>query len=334
MNKKVIIFFSILAILLVGGLIAYFIAQQIPRSPEDVGNLAGNIHNGGYFCEMDGKVYFVNVSDNNCLYSMNLDESEPKRLTSMRVLYVNAANGYLYFYMDSTKKSSNVSGLGSVSNQYGIYRCKKDGSDQTCLLRDFCGEVQLCGEYIYYQGKLDGGTLGKIRVDKQNKAKVLDEMASPACFDKGVIYYTGVAKDHNIHALNTLAGDTVSDVLSGNLFFPVKMGDYLYYMDGTQNYCLKRTNLMNGQTEIVIQDRLDCFTMDNQHIYYCHSKELDSTLNRCDLDGSNQFILYQGIVNSLNLTSKYLYFKVYGHDEVMYHIPLDGSAGVSVFTTD
>ena len=86
---------------------------------------------------------------------------------------------------------------------------------------------------------------------------------------------------------------------------------------------------MNGGTEVVTTERLDCYTMDNNYIYYCYSNGLLSQLKRCDLDGGNQIVLYQGVVNDLNLTSKYLYFKVYGNDTVMYHYPLDGSAPAS-----
>ncbi len=332
MSKRAILVFSIVALLIVAMMAYYVIDSRIPMDSSDVGNSAGNLHNGGYFYEMGNKVFFANPQDNYCLYSMNPDETNLKRLTSMGVKYISGANDLLYFYMDSTKTAANVKGLGTASNQYGIYRCRTNGRDQVCLLRDFCGELQLCGEYIYYQGKLDGGTLNKIRVDKQNKSLVAPEMISPVCYDNGIIYYTGVLSDHSIHAMNTRSGDYTYDVLSGHYFFPVVTNGYIYYLNGDSNYSLWRTNLANGTTEIVTTDRVDCFTMNQQYIYYCYSNGLLSQLKRCDLDGSNQFILYQGVVNELNLTSRYLYFKVYGNDSVLYHIPLDGSASASVVT--
>ena len=37
-------------------------SDYIPMNPEGtVGNTAGNLNNGGLFCEYDGKVYFSNV---------------------------------------------------------------------------------------------------------------------------------------------------------------------------------------------------------------------------------------------------------------------------------
>ena len=334
MSRRAAIGFILTGVVAIALFVLYLFSKQIPRDPSDFGNTAGNLHNKGLFFEMDGKVYFSNPYDYDCLYSMNLDESNPKRLTSMRAQYISGANGFLYFYMDSTKKSNKVTGLGTVSNQYGIYRCKVNGSDQECLLRDFCGEVQLCGEYLYYQTKLNGGALNKIRVDKKEKQVVAPEMISPVCYDKGTIYYTGVSEDHYIHAMDTKSGDISRDFLYGHLFYPVVMDNYIYYMNGDANYSLWRANLYTGETECVINERLDNYTMDHYYIYYTYSNNTSSQLKRCTVDGYDRTVLYEGVTNCLNLTSRYLYFKVYGNDDVVYHMPLDGSDQISVLTFD
>jgi hypothetical protein len=71
--------------------------------------------------------------------------------------------------------------------------------------------------------------------------------------------------------------------------------------------------------------------MDHEHIYYSFSSSDNPSLRRCDLDGSNIYVLYDGIVNSINLTSRYVYFKVFGDEKTTYHMPLDGSRAPSVF---
>ena len=324
---------SILVILILAGIVVFnLMDQHVTMDPNDHGNSAGNLNNSGLFFEMDGKVYFSNSNDSNCLYSMNVDESKPKRLTSMGVKYISGAGNFLYFYMDSTKKSGKVTGLGSATNQFGIYRCKTSGRNQTCLKRDFCGELQLCGEYIYYQLKTNGGSLEKMRVDQSDQVTVTTEFISPICYENGTIYYTGVVpNDHNIHTMNTKAGDATSTVVYGNYFFPVVNGSFVYYMNGDDEYRLYRTNLLNGEQEKITEDRVDCYTMDSNFIYYSTSVKNFESLRRCDMTGNGTIALFYGVTNSLNVTSKYLYFKVYGNDNVMYHIPLDGSAPASVF---
>ncbi len=341
MNRKYLLFFALMLLIIAGTLTLYFVDKRVPMDPNAHGNTPGNMQNGGLFFEMDDKVYFSNASDDNCLYSMNVDESKPKRLTSMGTKYISGANGYLYFYMDSTSKSSKVTGLGSATNQYGIYRCKISGRDQVCLIRDFCGEVQLCGEYLYYQIKTTG-TLNKMKCNKKDNSKVADELISPLCYDHGIIYYTGVNNDHDIHAMYTTSGDMSTSVISGSYFFPVVQDGYLYYLNGadgflagrTRGYTLWRTNLSTGEQERISDDRMDSFTMDRQHIYYSYlSNDSDSSdsLRRMDLDGDNRLVLFEGVVNSLNLTSRYLYFKTFGNDNTYYHIPLDLSAPATTF---
>ncbi len=331
MSRKMVLFLVILVLAIAGFTAFYIIDKRVPMDPANSGNTPGNLQNGGLFFEMDDKVFFANASDNNCLYSMNVDESKPKRITSMGVKYISGAEGFLYFYMDSTSKSSKVTGLGSASNQYGIYRCRADGSAQTCLLRDFCGEVQLCGEYLYYQVKTDGGSLHKIKCNKKDQSQVADEYISPVCYSDGVIYFSGVNDDHDIHAMYTTNGDMVTTFLQGHYFFPAVQDGYIYYLDGDANYSLWRTNLYSGEKQQVTSDRVDCFTLNNRHIYYAFSDADSPALRRCDLDGNNKTVLYNGIVNSINLTSRYVYFKVFGDDSMLYHMPLDGSAPATTF---
>lgn len=334
MNRRIAIAFILAGMALTAALVIYFISKQIPMSPSNSGNTSGNLQNGGLFFEMDGKVYFANSNDSNCLYSMNPDESKPKRITSMGVKYINGAEGYLYFYMDSTSQSSKVKGLGTVSNQYGIYRCKTSGGDQTCLLRDFCGEVQLCGEYLYYQVKTDNGSLHKMKCNKTDKQLVAEELISPICYDDGTIYYSGVTKDHNIHTMRTKNDDAIGTLLAGNLFSPVVMDGYLYYMNGDENYSIWRTNLLTGEARLITSDRVDCFTVDHQHIYYSFSDPNAPALKICDINGGNSAVLYNGIVNSINVTSRNIYFKVYGDDATTYHMPIDGSSPASPFIVE
>ena len=333
MNRKAAIFFILMLVILSTTLTFYFISKRIPMDPQNTGNIPGNMQNQGLFFEMDGKVYFSNASDYGCLYSMNPDESKAKRITTMGAKYITGADGFLYFYMDSTKKSANVSGLGAATNQFGIYRCKADGSDQTCLIRDFCGEVQLCGEYLYYQLKTGDGSLHKIKCNKKDESTVADEPISPVCYDNGIIYYTGVRSDHAIHALFTQNGDTESTVIAGANFFPVVQDGYVYYLDGLDNYKICRSNLSSGEKEVIATDRVDCFTMDRNYIYYSCSDSASPSmgLHRCDINGGNNYLLYQGIVNSINITSRYIYFKEYGNDDLFLHMPIDLSRQAEAF---
>ena len=74
MNKKTrnIIIGTLSALLLLTLFILSMLSQRIKMNTGNVtGNTAGNLNNSGLFCERNGIVYFSNLYDNGCLYSMS-----------------------------------------------------------------------------------------------------------------------------------------------------------------------------------------------------------------------------------------------------------------------
>lgn len=82
-NKIKTILIISLIILLLGGVIVFqtFKDYMFPNPEGTIGNTAGNLNNGGLFCQVDDKIYFSNAYDDNRLYVMNLDETGMKCLT-------------------------------------------------------------------------------------------------------------------------------------------------------------------------------------------------------------------------------------------------------------
>ena len=99
-NKTILIIVTISGIFL---LVLFYILGQLGRKiPENdvnvVGNTAGNLYNGGMFCEDDGYVYFSNAYDNYALYRMLPNETEMEKLISTQTKNINAAGKYFYYY--------------------------------------------------------------------------------------------------------------------------------------------------------------------------------------------------------------------------------------------
>ena len=109
---KVIIGILIFVVISSVVVISSILSDRVELNPEDtIGNTAGNATNGGYFCELDGRVYFSNPEDHHTLYSMKPDETDMKRHGSMGVSHLLGAGRYLYLYMDSMQYSTGK-GLG------------------------------------------------------------------------------------------------------------------------------------------------------------------------------------------------------------------------------
>mgnify|MGYP000803329575 FL=1 len=69
-RRAKIIVLSILAVILVaaGVYIYSYINRFVYNDPNLAGNTAGNINNGGLFCEYNGYIYFSNPYDDGALY--------------------------------------------------------------------------------------------------------------------------------------------------------------------------------------------------------------------------------------------------------------------------
>ncbi len=329
-TKKNILILSVAGVVLILLLLLVIFSGRIPLNDENtVGNTAGNLNNGGYFCETDDRVYFANAYDNYALYSMNPDETDLEKLNANSVSSLNVGGNYLYYAMSS---SSNGSGLGFVRRTSGIYRSKLNGNGTVCLDRCHIVTMQLCGNYLYYEkyDNNDGPSLDKIRIDKKEKATLAAERINPSCFVDGIIYYNGTEEDHNLHALNT-ATDTSDVVWKGNVWNPIYQDGYIYYMDVSENYRLCRYSMNSDTIEVLTNDRIDMFNIYGDYIYYQVSSQDAPALKRMFTDGSSQELVREGVYQNINITSQYVYFNSFNEETPVYKTSTFGPVNVTTF---
>lgn len=329
-KKTVLILGSITAILALI-ITALVLTSKIPMNDKStVGNSAGNLNNGGLFCESDGIVYFSNAYDNNSLYSMNPDGSNVKKLGVNSVASINAGGDYLYFYMESG--TSGGSGLGYMGRTAGIYRCKKNGKKTSCLDRTYAVTMQLCGSYLYYQdyNNKTGTQLNKIRIDKKDKTTIADYVINPASYVNGIIYFNGTQKDHALYTLNT-TNDSIASIWQGNIWNPIYQDGYVYYMDVENDYRLCRYSMSQDIIEVLTNDRIDFFNVYYNYIYYQKSSETEPALKRMYIDGSEPEIIAEGVYENINITSQYVYFNQYDTPIPVYQTSTFGPVSVTTF---
>lgn len=331
-NWKLLLVTAIILLILIIAIVVSAATEKIPSNDISVtGNTTGNLNNGGLFAEGSGKVFFSNPYDSGCLYSMNADETEFKKLSKAQVSAINVGGDFLYYYMDSLKGGN--SGMTYVVRTYGVYRSKLNGTHTQCLDRNAAVTMLLTGNYIYYQryNNKDFTKLYKIKTDKSENELVSESIINPSACYNGTIYFSGTEKDHYLYALDTRT-DTISTVFEGNLCFPSYHQGYIYYMDISSNYCLCRYSLTENTVEILTSDRVDTFNVGDTFIYYQKNSSSDPALMRMGLDGSNPEIVAQGNYENINLTSTYAYFNAFDAEVPIYHTPVNGPVNVTTFT--
>lgn len=320
---------GLIAIVFLALLIFAFMRETIPPNPPGtIGNTPGNLNNGGFFCEYNGKVYFSNPTDKGSLYMMNADESEVQKLNSMKVRNILAGGEFLYYFQ---LEGAAENGFGAVANTHSLNRCDLNGTHATSITRDVVVCGQLVNDYLYLLTASDENPLFyKIKIDKSDMVELAKYSINPACAQNGIIYYNGTQDNHALYSLNT-ANDVANLIWSGNLWYPVIDGEYIYYMDLNNNYRLGRYHLPSHKSELLTKERVDCFNVRSGYIYYQTNDATDPRLKCMYTDGTNDMTIAHGVYNNIQMTSQYVYFQEFNVEESLFHARL-GSNQAEFFT--
>lgn len=316
--------------LLIGTLMVMSVfSGRITMNPAGtVGNSAGNLNNGGLFCEYNGRVYFSNAGDQSQLYSMKPDETEITLLSRMKVRNVLAGGEYLYFYQSG---STSDTGPAQLPGLFSFCRSNLNGQNVTSLTTGSLITGQLVNNYLYLMiNNSEGNFFYKLKIDQSEQVTLADYIINPACVQGDAIYYNGTTGDHHLYKLNT-ANDAVSELLDSNLWYPVADGGYIYYMDIENNYRICRYSLSSGETQVLTNDRVDCFNVGGGYVYYQKNDRTEPQLRCMRVDGSDNFAVAEGNYTRINMTSLYVYFQPFGDELTTYHSPL-GSSTYSHFS--
>lgn len=330
---KNILIFLFTIIILAALMLLVVLTGHIPSNDDNtVGNTPGNLNNGGYFCESEGRVYFANAYDNYALYSMNSDESDMKKLNDGSYSLLNVGGDYLYYSMVGETEDYD---LGFIGRPYGVYRSKLNGRKATGLDRCHIINMQLCGNYVYYEkyDNKEAVSLEKIRINKKDKQTVApNTIINPNCYVDGTIYYNGDDhnQDHYLYALDTATGVS-SVVWEGNLWNPVVQDGYVYFMDVSSNYRLCRYAMRDDIVEVLTNERIDMFNVYDNYIYYQVSSPTAPALKRMMTDGSAQETVQEGVFQNINITSQYVYFNAFGEPAPVYKTSTFGAVSVTTF---
>lgn len=299
-----------------------FLNRVTLAPPETIGNTAGNLNNGGLFCEYNGMVYFSNPAHDGALYSMTVDEQNKELVMGTKPRNILAGGKYLYYAQEDVVGPVS---LGSIRSRHDFYRCELDGKHVTALTDDVVVTGQLVGNYLYLLTSGDETPIfKKMKIDKSEETVLAKYLVNPACAVNGTIYYNGTQKNHYLYALDT-ANDSSTELWAGNIWFPTYYNGDFYYLDVANNYRLCRYITSENVVEVLTNDRVDCFNIGSGYIYYqCNDKSAPA-LKMMTTNGENVTTLAEGIYTQIHMTSRYVYFRAYDEESVFYHSPIGSS---------
>ncbi|RDU22322.1 DUF5050 domain-containing protein [Anaerosacchariphilus polymeriproducens] len=331
LKSTLTILFSI--ILILGGLIITVVFfNRTHFNPKDsLGNTPGNLNNKGLFCEYKNKIYFSNPYDNNALYVMNSDGSNVTILNSDQVSGINVYGNYIFYSRNNQGNKSDFSFL--QINTKSLCRTNLDGKNLNVLDSEPTQYPALIGNYLYYQhfDKSNIASLYQVKIDGTEKKQLLKEPVIPTGISKNGLYYNNVIENLHMFLYNPITEDT-SKLYSENSFFIVPDGEFIYFINCNQNYTLCRYNINTKEVQQLTSDRVDCYNICNNNIYYQTAEKNNYGLYRCEKDGANPILIKKGVFTNINVTSKMIFFQKFRQDTPIYYISTDGDLEVQTFT--
>lgn len=295
------------------------------------GNTAGNLYNGGLFCESNGVIFFSNPSDGGKLYSMDANGNNLKKINDDVATYINADENYVYYVRNNSGSSLNFNYVAFHRN--ALVRIDRDGDNLIILDTEPCLYASLIGNYIYYlhYDEQDASTLYKVRIDGEEQKQVMNDAVFTCNADGQYFYYNGMDTDGSIHRFDTV-NDNSTIVYVGNCFQPiVSDGKDVYYIDGNTNYSIVHTNLQFSNPTYVTRDSVDAYNVYGSYIYYQKYDKDGSALCMVKNDGSESMIIREGSFCDIHVTSYYVFFREYYSGD-MYYFPRTNPNDVQRFS--
>ncbi|MCR5250502.1 MAG: DUF5050 domain-containing protein [Lachnospiraceae bacterium] len=339
--KKAIIFIIPLALILLISL-SSILGNRALKLPENEpglkGNSAGNLYNGGSFCEQDGIVYFSNPYDGGSIYAMNPDQSGIRKVVTAQASCLNAGGGYLYYFSSS---SAGQSGLGYVRDGRGIYRVDSAGKKNILLKQGTTDSLLLLGNYLYYTdfsediSKPENAvvTLSRFTTEGENDTVLVSDHPKLGPAAEGSVYFAGMSGDHHLYALDYLTA-AATEVSSLNMYEPTLQDGRVYFLDMDDDLKLKSVSLYDNNLFTISEERIETFNLYGDTIYYQTIDESGGdnyAFKRIRIDGSGEEVLREGVVRDIQITSGYVYFRDYKADLPVYQLPTYGSGSIQVF---
>lgn len=312
MKKTRIIILPIMVIIIFGiFMISCRKSDELQYNDDDaIGNSAGNLYNGGQFCEYNGRIYFSNPYDGDYLYSMNSDCSDIEKLREEPCMSINVCGKYIYY----VKKSINITKDSSVfaGQRYGLVRCELDGSNSKQLYDTYTTKVLLAGNTLFYDCNVNATQFGinKVDISGDDEALVTTDNFDLVSCEDGKIYYSGTLEDHNIYVYDTATGVT-SLFYAGNTFKASMTDGYLYYIDLSNGYALTKVNTKDNTKTVISKKHCINYNVIGITCFY-QVEDNNSGLYRNNIYGTKEKLIMNGNISSIFATSQYTFFTQFG----------------------
>jgi len=326
---RLIAVFTVICIIGAVAAYSYFSNKVYFSSGDKPGNTAGNLYNGGLFCEKDGVIYFSNPNDQYTLYSMDTGLSNFKKLYNDYARYINADENYVYYTRKNNKKEGGSQSI-FIFFSTGVYRLKKNGGGLTVITQEPTGSLLLLNNKLYYQIYNNNSLeLHRVGIDKERDIKVATGDAPVVSAKDGIIYYGGLLENHDIYTIGS--SGNVSKLFEADAYLPIATDTGIFYINTADDYRLHLIDYEGENDSLIIDDSMTWYnvTDDGKLIFYQHDAKKDSALFMFNTETGSSTKILEGNYKWISLAGGYCFFYDFSEEKVYAYNY--GSGSLSLF---
>jgi len=327
--KRVFIFLFIITIIFVLGSYYYSKGHTYYNNDNESGNTAGNVYNGGFFCQKGDTIYFSNDYDHGSLYSMNTVCENIKKISTDSAIYINADSHYIYYVKSDSNVENNSSSMRF--NNGGLYRLNTSGTSLKCITANPTSYLMLSGNYLYYQQYSvdDGMNMARTKLDGTDSRTLSHSSTIPFSVSDNNLYYYGTAKNQPIMEM-LLTSFTEHTKYNAAYQYPIFFDNYVYYINPANKNRIYRMKKDGSAPTLLINETCSTYNITNsgQYLYYQIGDGKSNRIGRLNLDTMKKETILKGSYKNIYVTDNYVFFNNYEHSKI-FKVIADGGREVS-----
>lgn len=202
----------------------------------------------------DGWIYYSNYNDENKLYKMKTDGTNPTKLNDDDSSKINICSNWIYYFNNDDNNA--------------LYRIMTDGSKRMMVNDAEVNILEVTGDWAYYVNKNDNYSLWRTKLDGSEKMKVSDEIRYNMTLVDDWIYYNNGLDDRKLYRVKTDGTNRmrVSDVVKNPPF--VVSGDWVYFINEDDGHKIYKVKTDGSESTPITRYGCGTFIVEDDWIYY------------------------------------------------------------------
>ena len=253
--------------------------------PDGYQETNGNMLNGGYAAELNGKIYYSEQDDQNRLYRMDADGSNKEKLSDTanysRYIYIQCANDTVY-YMHSEGENDDV--------QYSIVSYNPKTGKETVITDENVLYYAVYNDRIFYNTfdyETEMGYLYRINADGTEKTELLESRTPDFLQIKDGMLY--LSFDETLYIMN-INGDGDGELYCYYHYSLQPYNDSIYFVGYGLQLCKGDLGKDSDDAAVILTDVYFFNISDNRLLY----ENDEDKIYIADLDGSNSRLIAEG----------------------------------------